>query len=101
MISLSKKYVKEFNADSGELSLNLAGENHWRRFPSRNIVSIQNTLGKKKVLFLEKPVERIEIMVSGEPNAFIIEKGAIKDDFPWIQTVLKRFAEKNKIEYKE
>lgn len=98
---MSKQYVKEFNADLGELSLNLVGENHWRRFASRNIVSIQNTIGKKKVLFLEKPVERIEIMVSGEPNPFIIEKGVIKDDFPWIKTVLKRFAEKNKVEYQE
>ncbi|HCS74045.1 MAG TPA: hypothetical protein DIW17_09235 [Clostridiales bacterium] len=98
---MSKQYVKEFNADLGELSLNLVGENHWRRFASRNIVSIQNTLGKKKVLFMEKPVERIEIMISGEEKAYIIEKGVIKDDFSWIKDVLKRFSEKNKVEYKE
>ena len=98
---LSKQYVKQFNADLGELSLNLVGENQWRRYASRNIVSIQNTLGKKRVLFVEKPVERIEITVSGEPKAYVIEKGVIKDDFSWIREVLKKFAEKNKVDYKD
>jgi len=98
---LSEQYVKQFNADLGELSLNLIGENHWRRYSSSKIVSIQNTLRKKKILFMEKPVERIEILVSGEPRPYIIEKGVIKDDFSWIKDVLKRFAEKNKVVYKE
>lgn len=98
---MSEQYVKQFNADLGELSLNLIGEHHWRRYASNKIVSIQNSLGKKKVLFIEKPVERIEIMVSGEPRPYVIEKGVIKDDFAWIKDVLKRFAEKNKVEYRE
>lgn len=98
---MSEQYVKQFNADLGELSLNLIGENHWRRYTSSKIVSIQNTLGKKRVLFVEKPVERIEIMVSGEPRPYVIEKGVIKDDFTWIKDVLKRFAEKNKVKYTE
>ncbi|HHY82831.1 MAG TPA: hypothetical protein GX505_09160 [Clostridiales bacterium] len=98
---MSEQYVKQFNADLGELSLNLIGENHWRRYSSSKIVSIQNTLRKKKILFMEKPVERIEILVSGEPRPYIIEKGVIKDDFSWIKDVLKRFAEKNKVVYKE
>lgn len=98
---MSEQYVKQFNADLGELSLNLIGENHWRRYNSSKIVSIQNTLGKKRVLFVEKPVERIEILVSGEPRPYIIEKGVIKDDFTWIKDVLKRFAEKNKVNYTE
>jgi hypothetical protein len=99
MIDLSEQYVKQFNADLGELSLNLIGESHWRRYASSKIVSIQNTLGKKRVLFVEKPVERIEILVSGEPRPYVIEKGVIKDDFVWIKDVLKRFAEKNKVNY--
>ena len=98
---MSEQYVKQFNADLGELSLNLIGESHWRRYSSNRIVSIQNTLGKKKVLFMEKPVERIEIQVSGEPRPYVIEKGVIKDDFSWIKDVLKSFAEKNKVVYKE
>ncbi len=98
---LSEQYVKQFNADLGELSLNLVGENHWRRFAANKIVSIQNTLGKKKVLFIEKPVERIEIQISGEPKAFVIQKGVIKDDFSWIKDVLKSFSQKNKVEYKD
>ena len=96
---MSEQYVKQFNADQGELSLNLGGEGHWRRYSSSKIVSIQNKLGKKKVLFVEKPVERIEILVSGEPRPYVIEKGVIKDDFAWIKDVLKRFAEKNKVSY--
>lgn len=101
MINLSVQYVKQFNADLGELSLNLVGENHWRRYSSAKIASIQNTLGKKKVLFIQKSVERIEILVSGEPRPYIIEKGVIKDDFLWIRDVLKKFAEKNKVSYKD
>lgn len=101
MMRLSEQYVKQFNADLGELSLNLVGENHWRRFAANKIVSIQNTLGKKKVLFIEKPVERIEIQISGEPKAFVIQKGVIKDDFSWIKDVLKSFSQKNKVEYKD
>ncbi|MGI6538325.1 MAG: hypothetical protein ACOX22_08380 [Caldicoprobacterales bacterium] len=97
---MSARYVKEFNADLGELSLNVGG-NHWKRFAARQIDSIQNTLGKKKFLFVERPVERIEIRVSGETDAYVIEKGVIKDDFEWIKDVLKSFAEKNKVEYKE
>ena len=50
---------------------------------------------------MEKPVERIEIQVSGEPRPYVIEKGVIKDDFSWIKDVLKSFAEKNKVVYKE
>jgi hypothetical protein len=96
---LSEQYVKQFNADLGELSMNLVGEGHWRRYQSNKIVSIQNKLGKKKVLFIERPVERIEIMVSGEPKPYVIQKGVIKDDFSWIKEVLKKFAEKNKVTY--
>lgn len=96
---MSEQYVKQFNADLGELSMNLVGEGHWRRYQSNKIVSIQNKLGKKKVLFIERPVERIEIMVSGEPKPYVIQKGVIKDDFSWIKEVLKKFAEKNKVTY--
>lgn len=100
MDDLSVQYVKQFNADLGELSLNLVGEKHWRRYQSKNIKSIENSLGKKKVLFFERPVERIEIQVSGEPNPYVIEQGVVSDDIAWIKDVLKTFSEKNNIDYK-
>ena len=95
------QYVKQFNADQGELSLNLSGESHWRRFGSSKISAIQSKKDKKKILFFDKPVERIEILISGEHTPYIIEKGMIKDDFQWIKDVLKRFAEKNKVKFIE
>lgn len=95
---MSDQYVKQFNADQGELSL-MSGGSHWKRYGSSKISSIQSKKDKKKVLFFEKPIERIEIHISGEEKPYIIEKGKIKDDFQWIKDVLKRFAEKNKVNF--
>jgi len=100
-IVMSANYVKEFNADMGELSLNIDGGKHWKRFSAREIEKIRKTTVQKKTLFITKPVDRIEILVSGEEKPFIIEKGKIKDDFQWITDVIKRFAEKNKVVYEE
>jgi hypothetical protein len=96
---MSVQYVKQFNADLGELSLSVDGGKHWRRYPAGKISRIQKTMGTRKRLFLNKPVERLEIVVSGEEKPYVIEKGTIKDDFQWITEVLRSFAEKNKIEY--
>lgn len=96
---MSVQYVKQFNADMGELSLNLSGETHWRRFSSGKIDGIRIAQGKRKVLFMEKPVDRIEIIIHGEKAPYVIEKGKIKDDFEWIKEVLKKFADKNKVQY--
>lgn len=96
---MSVQYVKQFNADMGELSLNLSGENHWRRYASSKIDRIRIAQSKRKVLFLEKPVDRIEIVIHGEQAPYVIEKGKIKDDFEWIKEVLKKFADKNKVQF--
>ena len=98
---MSANYVKEFNADMGELSLNVGGGKHWKRFSAREIEKIRKTTIQKKKLFITRPIDRIEILVSGEETPFIIEKGKIKDDFQWITDVIKRFAEKNKVVYEE
>jgi hypothetical protein len=95
---MAEQYVKEFNADLGELSL-LTGGKHWKRFNANRISKIQHTTGTKKVLFFSRPVERIEIIIQGEETPYIIQKGSIKDDFQWIVDVLKRFAEKNKVPF--
>lgn len=97
---MSAQYVREFNADLGELSL-LAGGKHWKRFHASKIIKFQRTSGTKKVLFFSKPVERLEVHVQGEDAPYIIEKGVVKDDFQWIVDVLKRFAEKNKVPFYE
>lgn len=97
---MSVQYVKEFNADLGELSL-LTGGNHWKRFNASKIAKFQRASSIKKVLFFSKPVERIEIHVQGEDAPYIIEKGVIKDDFQWIVDVLKKFSEKNKVPFNE
>jgi len=97
---MSAQYVREFNADLGELSV-LTGGNHWKRFNAKNIAKIQRTTGTKKVLFFSRPVERVEILVHGEETPYIIQKGVIKDDFQWIIDVLKRFAEKNKVPFSD
>jgi hypothetical protein len=98
---MSVQYVKEFNADLGELSLNLTGGKHWKRFSANKIAKIQRVSDSKKVLFFKKPVEKIEVYIQGEDAPYIIKKGVIKDDFQWIVDVLKRFAEKNKVAFEE
>jgi hypothetical protein len=98
---MSAQYVKEFNADLGELSLNTGGGKHWKRFSARQIEKIRKTTVQKKKFFVTKPIDRIEIIVNGEETPFIIEKGMIKDDFQWVVDVLKNFAEKNKVVYEE
>lgn len=98
---MSAYYVKEFNADLGELSLNIGGGKHWKRFAAKNIATIRKTTVSKKVLFLNKSIDRLEIVISGEEEPFIIQKGLIKDDFNWVVDVLKSFAEKNKVKYEE
>ncbi|MFY9520582.1 MAG: hypothetical protein WAP99_06530 [Caldicoprobacterales bacterium] len=97
---MSVQYVKQFNADAGELSLNF-GDKYWKRIPATRISSIEKSEGIKKVLFISKPVERIEIHVNGEDKPFIIQEGAVKDDYSWIKDVLKSFAEKYKVSYNE
>lgn len=95
------QFVKEFNADLGELSLNTGAGKHWRRFTANNIATIRKTTVDRKKLFVTKSVARLEIEVNGEEAPFIIEKGVIKDDFEWVADVLKSFAEKNKVNYQE
>ncbi len=93
------QFVKEFNADLGELSLNTGSGKHWKRFAANNIAAIRKTKIEKKKLFIKRTVDRIEIDINGEANPFVIEKGVIKDDFEWVANVLKSFAEKNKVKY--
>lgn len=98
---MSVQYVKEFNADLGELSLNLTGGKHWKRFNANKIAKIKRVTDSKKVLFITKPIEKVEVHIQGEDAPYIIEKGVIKDDFQWIVDVLKRFAEKNKVAFED
>ncbi len=100
-MDVSSKNVKQFNADMGELSLNLVGESGWRRYAAKKISAIHSLKVKKKVLFVEKTVERIEIQIRGEEAPYVIEKGVIKDDLSWVKDVLKTFAEKNKVQFIE
>jgi len=55
----------------------------------------------QKKLFTEKPVERIEIFINGDNTLYVIQKDKLKDDFNWVNDVLKNFAEKNKVVYEE
>ena len=95
------QYVKEFNADLGELSLNIGAGKHWKRFAANNIAVIRKTQAEKKKLFIKRTVDRVEIDINGEDSPYIIEKGVIKDDFNWVVDVLKSFAEKNKVKFEE
>jgi hypothetical protein len=95
------QFVKEFNADLGELSLNTGAGKHWRRFAANKIAAIRRTTVERKKLFITRSVDRLEIEINGEESPFIIEKGVIKDDFQWVADVLKSFAEKNKVVYEE
>lgn len=92
-------YVKEFNADLGELSLNIS--NHWKRYNASSISSIKCKVENKKLLFFNKKIEKIEIHVVGEDDPIIIQKGKIDDDFAWVKTVLQRFSEKYKVNFIE
>ena len=95
------QFVKEFNADLGELSLNTGSGKHWKRFAANNIAAIRKTKVERKKLFITKSIDRIEIEINGEDAPFVIEKGVIKDDFEWVANVLKSFAEKNRVTYHE
>ena len=95
------QYVREFNADLGELSLNTGKGKHWKRFAAQNIAAIRKTQAERKKLFIKRTVDRVEIDINGEPAPYIIEKGVIKDDFDWVVDVLKSFAEKNKVKFQE
>ncbi|HZJ57464.1 MAG TPA: hypothetical protein VFD89_04410 [Clostridia bacterium] len=95
------QYVKEFNADLGELSLNTGAGKHWKRFAANNIAAIRKTTVERKKLFITRTVDRLEIDINGEEVPYIIEKGVIRDDFEWVADVLKSFAEKNKVDYHE
>lgn len=96
---MAVQYVKEFNADLGELSLNIS--NHWKRYNASSITSIKSKTENKKILFLNRKVEKIEIYVTGENDPYIIQKGKIEDDFAWVKTVLQRFSEKYKVNFVE
>ena len=63
---MSAQYVKEFNADSGQLSVNAGSGKHWKNFSARQIEKIRKTTVQKKRLFFTRPVDRIEIIVNGE-----------------------------------
>lgn len=95
------QFVKGFNADLGELSLDTGAGKHWKRFAASSIAAIRKTRVEKKKLFFTKTVDRLEIEINGEDVPYVIEKGIIKDDFDWVADVLKSFAEKNKVDYKE
>jgi|GEM_PF-618024 len=95
------QYVKEFNADLGELSLNTGAGKHWKRFAAHNIASIRKTQAERKRLFITRTVDRVEIEINGEDAPYVIEKGVIQDDFDWVVDVLKSFAAKNKVTFEE
>lgn len=99
MSKITEMYVKEFNADLGELSLSLEGSKHWRRFNASRIDKIKKTQGTRKRLFFEKKVGRLEISVNADENLYVIQEDKLKDDFEWVSGVIKKFAEKNKVEY--
>lgn len=99
MSNVTEMYVKEFNADLGELSLNLEGSKHWRRFNANRIEKIKKTTGIRKRLFTKKPVNRLEIFINGDEILYVIQEDKLKDDFEWVSDVIKKFAEKNKVEY--
>ncbi len=96
---MAVQLVREFNADMGELSLNL--NNHWKRYSASSISAIRSTIGEQKVLFFKKKVERIEIHVTSEQNPFVIQKGKFDEDFYWAKDVLKRFCEKYNVKYED
>ena len=48
------QYVKEFNADLGELALNTGSGKHWKRFAAKNIAAIRKTQAEKKKLFITR-----------------------------------------------
>ncbi|NMA95901.1 MAG: hypothetical protein GX974_07665 [Clostridiales bacterium] len=95
----NEMYVKEFNADLGELSLSLEGSKHWRRFNANRIDKIVKTTGTRKRLFFEKTVDRLEISINADDIVYVIQEDKLKDDFEWVSDVIKKFAEKNKVEY--
>ncbi|HZJ82680.1 MAG TPA: hypothetical protein VFD57_02610 [Clostridia bacterium] len=97
----SAQQVKEFNADLGELALNVGGGKHWKKFAANKIEAIRKTTVDRKRLFFTRTIDRIEIDITGEELPFIIQKDVIKDDFDWILDVLKSFANKNKVKYLE
>src|SRR5690606_29179002 len=97
MSAINEMYVKEFNADLGELALNIEGSKHWRRFNANRIGKIKKTTALQKRLFTKKQVERIEIFIDGDNTLYVIQKNRLKDDFNWVNDVLKSFAEKNKV----
>ncbi|HHW71318.1 MAG TPA: hypothetical protein GX392_08330 [Clostridiales bacterium] len=101
MSAANEMYVKEFNADLGELALGIEGSKHWKRFNANRIGKIKKTTAMQKKLFTEKPVERIEIFINGDNTLYVIQKDKLKDDFNWVNDVLKNFAEKNKVVYEE
>ncbi len=101
MSAVNEMYAKEFNADLGELSLYLEGSKHWKRFNANRIEKIKKTTVMQKKLFTKKPVDRIEIFIDGDDTLYVIQKDRLKDDFSWVNDVLKSFAEKNKVKYEE
>lgn len=98
---MAAQYVRDFNADLGELSLNLEGDKNWKRFAADRINKIQKREATRNVLFFKKPTENLEIFINGETDPYIIQKGRIKDDFEWVQSVIKKFCEKYKVKYEE
>ncbi|MFU0800331.1 MAG: PH domain-containing protein [Xylanivirga thermophila] len=99
MSAQNEVFVKEFNADMGELSINVAGSKHWKRFAASQIAEIKKNNIEQKKLFGKKSVQRLEIVVDGDESTYIIQKDKFKDDFEWVEDVLKKFAEKNKITF--
>jgi len=96
---VSVRYVKAFNADLGELSLNLESGDLWKRFTANRVTKVQVGTTTKKFLFRTKQVERLEIYAEGETEPYVIEQGRFKDDYAWAKEVLQKFCEKNKIKY--
>ena len=67
---MAEQYVKEFNADLGELSLLTGASIGKDSMPTK--FQKYNILPEPKVLFFSRPVERIEIIIQGEetPTSF-------------------------------
>ena len=64
----AQHFVKEFNADLGELSLNVGGGKHWKRFTANNIAAIRKTKVDRRKLFITRSVDRVEIDIKTLPS---------------------------------
>ena len=67
------QYVKEFNADLGELALNTGSGKLIEEIWLKILQPLENS-GRKKKLFIKRTVDRVEIDINGETTPYIIER---------------------------